>query len=281
MIGWECDDTPFHCSCGAVLEACPFYQHIGKTFLENGLPFAFSHFGTAYQLLYNERLNNLLTRNITKIQNSTLEKLRDNIIRHAPVLSGKMKLFDRANELFMATALEYSNASVFVDASKDPYRLRHLQHINALDINILHLVRDLRGVILSFRKNHGITDLALATRLWVQDQANILRLIREFPSVQRIYYEDICNDVDTSLATIAQFVDVPPMKFSGDLQSAEHHILGNSMRLDGPSKIVNSERWRKEFSDGEMKTIQQEARKAVIHHNNPELKEIIEQYIEH
>lgn len=281
MIGWEYDDTPFYCSCGATLETCPFYQYIGKIFRDNGLPFAFSHFGTAYQLSRNERINNLLTRNFPKIQNSTLEKLRDKVVRHTPILSTKMQQFGRANALFMSTALKHSGTHIFVDASKDAFRLRHLQQINDLDINILHLVRDLRGVILSFRKNRGIEDMALATRLWIQDQVNILRIAEEFPSVLKVYYENICNDTEGSLAMISRFMDLSPMSFSGDFKSASHHILGNSMRLDGTSKIVNSERWKKELSDREIETIQQEAKKQLTRRNDPKLTEIIEQYIEH
>ncbi len=280
MIGWEYDDASFSCSCGAVLKDCPFYQHIGKTFVDNGLPFSFSNFGTAYQLFRSGRLNNLFTRNISRLQLSAIEKFRDNIIRHIPVLSGRMQQFDRANELFMATALEYSGAHVFIDASKDPYRFRHLKHINSLDIKIVHLVRDLRGVIHSFRKNSGITDLSMATQRWVQDQADILRLAAEFPSVMRIYYEEICNDVDSSLAKISNFVDEQPINFSGDFKSTEHHILGNSMRLDGPSKIVNNERWKKELTDMEINTIQQVARNALLYYKNPALEEIIEHYLE-
>jgi hypothetical protein len=278
MEGWEYEDTPFYCSCGEALEECPFYRQIQEAFYNKNLPFDFSHFGTAYRFTKNDRINRLLTEKIPFMHNPSLERLRDNIIRNIPPFSGLMRRFDKANHLFISTSLQYNHASVFVDASKNPYRLRHLRHVEGIKLYPLHLIRDLRGTIHSSKKNRG-WDTALATRIWLREQANILHITSEFDPVLRVYYEDVCDDVNTSLARIADLVELPAEHFCGDFKTVEHHVLGNSMRLSGPSNIKKSESWKRELSDEDMDTIKRITHEELKHYKNDTLDEIVHHYL--
>ncbi|MBK7814091.1 MAG: hypothetical protein IPJ52_07155 [Rhodocyclaceae bacterium] len=78
MIGWDFEDgEEFRCSCGATLDRCPLFVSIAKAFADHGLPFRTNRFGTAYQLVADERLNRYLTTNLPRSRNSTVERLRD------------------------------------------------------------------------------------------------------------------------------------------------------------------------------------------------------------
>jgi hypothetical protein len=279
MEGWEYSDAPFYCSCGESLEECPFYQNMQKAFQQKYLPFEFSNFGTAYRFSKYDRLNRLLTEKLPFIHNPSLERFRDKIMRGIPPFSGQMRRFDKANHTFISTSLQYNNASVFVDATKNPYRLRHLQHVEGIKLYPLHLIRDIRGTVHSSKKNRG-WDTALATRIWLKEQASILDITKEFAPSIRVYYEDICDDIDTTLTRIANFVGLPAEQFSGDFKTVEHHVLGNSMRLSGPSNITKSERWKTELTHKDFDTMKRVINEELKQHNNVKLEEIVHHYLE-
>lgn len=279
MEGWEYDEAPFYCSCGEPLEQCPFYQSIQQTFQNKKIPFVFSHFGTAYRFSKNDRINRLLTEKLPFIQSPALERARDQLIRTIPPFRAKMIQFDRANQEFITAALQYSHADVFVDATKNPYRLRHLQHVNGIQLYIIHLIRDLRGTIHSSMKNRG-WDIDLATRIWIREQASILQVLKEFQPTLQIYYEDICDKVDTTLAKISEFVGLPAEHFAGDFKTVEHHVLGNTMRLEGSSKVRKSERWINELTNNDLNTIKRISEIELKNYNNETLSNIVHHYLE-
>lgn len=171
-----------------------------------------------------------------------------------PPFAKTLKRQDLANRSFISAALEYSHSSVFVDASKDPHRMRHLSRVKDFDLQVLYLVRDPRGVSRSTMKTRK-WDATRAIEWWIRDQQNILRISTEFSSVLPVYYEDLCDSVNDTLARIHNFVNLQPEPFCGDFMAAEHHILGNSMRLTGQSNIQKNERWREELSQADIDTI--------------------------
>ena len=54
------------------------------------------------------------------------ERLRDAVLGHAPVLDRRLQRQRRANELFIRSVLDTLGATVFLDNSQDPFRLRQL-----------------------------------------------------------------------------------------------------------------------------------------------------------
>ena len=256
MDGWNYEeDTTFLCSCGAILRECPFYLRIAGVFHEQGLPFDFREFGTAYRLGSNPRWNRYLTGALPLLRSTSLERLRDALVWRLPRVARTLSRQDRANRAFIQTALDYSGAEAFVDACKDPFRMRHLRRIPELDLKVLYLVRDPRGVALSNMTKRGWS-AALAARVWVREQASIQRVSAEAPAVLTVYYDELCDDVNGQLARIHEFLGVPPIPFGGDLAAAEHHILGNVMRLENRTAIKKDTRWQRELSAADLETIE-------------------------
>jgi hypothetical protein len=281
MEGWKtADPERFRCSCGEVLKVCPFFQRMAEAFGRADLPFRMPNdFGTGYRLLDNTRLNLYLTEALPWIRHSALEKARDAIVRRLPPFAGRIRRNDRANVLFIRTALTLANADVFVNADKTPFRLRYLRRIAEFDLQVMHLVREPRGVALTFMENRG-WDAGLAMRVWIREQRDILRILGEQPNTLRVYYEDVCDDTNAALARIERFAGVEPEAFGGDFRSADHHILGNAMRLDRVGSIVKSERWKTKLSAADLARMDTVARDFARAHPADPMVSILRHYIE-
>jgi hypothetical protein len=278
-IGWRYKDGDvFYCSCGRVLESCPFFQTMAKAFQDNGLPFDFRDFGTRYEIARSPRLNRYLTMELPLVRSNRVEGLRDALVRLNRVWARALDRQNRANLIFVQTALSYSGAHVFVENTHNPYRLRHLGRIPELDLAVVYLVRDIRGVVYSYMKNHG-WDLDFAIRTWFRQQSNIVRILKEFDHTVTISYERLCDSTDEVLASLHRFVGVQPRPFAGDFKSAEHHILGNVMRLTD-SKISKDIRWQEKLSANDLEAIRCAGLAFAKRNRGHPVSEIVGRYLE-
>lgn len=276
--GWSYGrDEVFPCSCGAALSDCSFFQTIAAAFQREGLPFDPRDFGTGYRLAHGTRLNRYLTAELPRIESTPLEIIRNQLVAHVPPFGRRLASQDRANLVFAQTALATRQAAVFVDAQKSPHRLRHLRRIRELDIYVLHLIRDPRGVTLSNMKKKGV-DAALAIRLWLREQAAICRIAQEFPKRVTVYYEDLCDRMDDTLAAIHRFVGIAPRRPPADLKSVQHHILGNEMRLGAVTAIAKDLRWTRDLSAVDLDAIARACGTFRRRHVNHPVSETIARY---
>lgn len=280
MEGWKTANLEtFPCSCGSLLKSCPFFAQIAAAFKQEGVPFSLNDFGTGYRIVGSNRLNRYLLEALPYLRRTSLEKLRDAMVQHVPVLSKRIAASDRATLLFMGTVLSLAEATVFVDADKSPFKLRLLRRIPELELRVLYLVRDIRGVALTFMENRRWS-AELAARIWITEQLDILRIMNEFPWRMQIHYEDLCDDVNDVLGRIHGFAGVSQEIFGGDFRSAEHHILGNSMRLDPTGKIVKSERWKRKLTRTDIASIETTARAFMRRNQDSPLSGILKRYLD-
>ncbi len=257
--GWDYPEgKKFYCSCGALLNECPFYRYIAAAMAVENLPFDYRSFGTKYVVTQKDnRLNHYLTGYLPLIKpHAALEKFRDKMIRNIPPWRARLDRQHQANKVFVRAALDYSGATVFVDAGKDPYRLRHLQSAREFAIKAVYLTRDPRGVVLSHMQRRGMSAQAVTT-MWLREQLAIFNVLQDFPGYLPVKYEDLCDRTDAALAGIHRYVGMAPQVFSGKDKDHEHHILGNAMRLRESDEIIRDERWRRQLSAGDLKKIEQ------------------------
>jgi hypothetical protein len=279
MDGWNyAPDREFHCSCGATIRTCPLFQSIAKAFREIDLPFDPRNFGTEYRLTKNRRLNRWLLAKPPLPLSSRAERIRDRVVGRAPLLAARLARHDLANLTFIRTALAYGEASVFVDACKNPYRLRHLRRLYDLDVHVVHLIRDPRGIALSNRTKRG-WDLVLTTRLWVQEQARIVQIASEFDARARLYYEDLCSRPDEVVRRIYGLLGLRAFPLPQDFKAVEHHILGNVMRLQDSGRISPDVRWRSELSESDQRQIQETALAVSRTRRGAAARDIVEHYL--
>lgn len=279
MEGWPYDQQDgFQCSCGSFLEQCPFFQYVEAEFHAADLEFRYNDFGTAYRLASNNTLNRYLTGKLPLIANTKMEGVRDKVVRLIPGFRDKIRLANKKNQVFLDAAFKYSGAKMFLDATKNPFRLRHLMRIPGLNIAALYLVRDIHGVAFSNMRKRGWS-AEKAAKTWIRDQRNILRILGELPLYYTVKYEDLCADTGAVLDGICNYLGLKPGVFSGTMTEAEHHILGNVMRLQNTGQIQADERWRGEMSAADMEKIACIAlRYAESHEQRPE-SNMIRRYI--
>jgi len=278
MTGFESKKgASFRCSCGKFLKECPFFLYVAKNFHKNNLRFDFKDFDTDYVFFNKYRLNRLL---FVSLNNDFIENLRDKLL--LKIFSKFFKRKDLANYLFISSALSYFNAKVFVDGSKSPYRLRHLKRIPNLDLKPIYIIRDFHGVVLSnierLREENKEESTEDATKKWIKDQLEILRILQGFSYI-KVYYEDICDNPNKSLAKIYKFINLKPCKIPKNLKSVEHHILGNDMRDSSSITITKSERWKSELQGRDLNKVNALALEFVKKNKNHPLSEIIKHYL--
>lgn len=280
MEGWNpSSGGDFPCSCGEPVQSCPFFTGIGELINQSGLNFGETYFGTGYRIVNPIRLNRYLTSAFPGGVAPWLENFRDNIILHTPPFSQRIRAIDKANILFIKYALEYANAKVFVDAQKDCYRINFLTRIPELNVKLLYLIRDMKGVVAS---NMRIKKwpVKLAINKWLQEQDKITRIFNRHKGGIIVDYDSLCEAPVEELNKIYRFSGVEPIRQFDDFRKTEHHILGNSMRLENIGTISKSMRWKSELTQDDLSVIYSVAEKFIQRYPQHLITPYIKQYLE-
>jgi hypothetical protein len=163
-------------------------------------------------------------------------------------------------DLYRAAA-EVSGASVLVDSSKHVSSAYLLRHVGAIDLAVLHLVRDPRAVAHAWTKVKARpgagTDAEMAryspakTSIYYTVQNAMLDAFR-FSRVpyRRIRYEDFTADPESTLRSILALTNDEDrsMDFLADsvlTLGSNHNVGGNPMkRVTGPTEIRQDDAWK-------------------------------------
>jgi len=162
--------------------------------------------------------------------------------------------------LFAAVAAE-SGARVVVDSSKQPARALALARTPGLDVFLLHLVRDGRGVAYSLGQRlpadgrgvqrelppRSVTRTALAWRL-VNALASRVRARATPQRAMLLRYEDYLADLPGALAPLAPFLGLAPDDLRARLTATDsfppgHAIAGNRVRMNGAIRLRADTAW--------------------------------------
>lgn len=279
MEGWRFEDPgEFPCSCGRAVQECPFFNHIERAFRDAGLAFDYRDFGTAFRLSESERWNRWLTANLPRLHSSRLEHWRDRLLRSLPAVTDRLVRTAQRNRVFIRAALNYAGAQVFVDATKTPHRMRYLGAVEGLELKVIHLVRDVRGVALSnMRKRNWAPDRA--ARVWLQNQEDIARISDEVGEVHLLFYEDLCSEPENALNGVYRFLGLAPQAGPVRFRQGEHHILGNVMRMRQDDRVQLDERWKRELSSAARTAIERTVRRRGARIRDPRVQSIIGRYL--
>ncbi|WP_347813368.1 sulfotransferase [Actinomadura sp. KC216] len=197
--------------------------------------------------------------------------------RHIPMLARDRLPADRAAlvaeyvdhylRLYRAVAGE-TGASVLIDSSKQAslaFCLRWAARTGRLDLRVLHVVRDSRGVAYSWTREVRRPEAdkggdEFMTRWspprtavhWNAENGAYQLLARRGVRVRRMRYEDFVADPRARLRDIARFAGLPAgdeaLAFVGDggaELTANHTASGNPMRFrTGHIDVRSDDRWR-------------------------------------
>jgi hypothetical protein len=245
----------YECSCGAVLAECPFFLQVKAHMDKQGVGFDMHRWELRHRYSANRTLERLVGGTLGS---RVLRSIRDPLLPLVPRYTARMRAFERRNAAFIRAALSVSGASVFLDATKIPARIRFLAGIEEVDLRVIHLVRDPRGYCHSVRKHTG-RSVESASREWASNQYHCDEARRSLPEVRWLQtrYEDLCTDPEGHLAEVCDFMGVPPLPAPEEYRSTTHHIIGNRMRSssDPRTSIRLDEKWRETLSGSEQQLV--------------------------
>jgi hypothetical protein len=150
------------------------------------------------------------------------------------------KIYDAARAL--------SGAEVVVDSSKVPPTAMCLSYNSNLDLRVLHIVRDSRGVVYSWTKvvtrpetatGEPMPQLRLrkSTALWLSHNLSMSGLTHRGVPVERIRYEDLVQDAASTVRGAWKALELPgpgelPMVDRTSIElKPTHSVAGNPMRF--------------------------------------------------
>jgi hypothetical protein len=251
------------CTCGKRLdipnietpaEACPFWSSVRRELVERtdrdsieSYPKLENHFGLKRRwprLLYEKRRPSALFRSYAELTRAFFESIR--------AVSGK---------------------PIIVDSSKSPARAFALGMMPGIDLSLVHLVRDGRGVRTSHRKTFkkdlqaGIMWDHKGHPMWKTVRSWIARnLVSEWVCIHlgpkrtmRLRYEDFAADPKAALERIGSLIeldlsDVANAASSGKPMQVGHNIGGNRRKKSGIITLrPDDEEWRTALSPTEQR----------------------------
>lgn len=238
------------CGCGEHFSACDFWQRVGVA------AFGGWHLVDVHRIL---ALRELVERT-----------------RHIPRLASPSRLTRDFTSLVSeyadyyakvyAAAARVAGASVVIDSSKHSALAHCLRWSDKLDLRVLHVVRDARGVAYSWTKTvsrpetDGAQEMtryspAHSALLWNAHNAAFGLLRRCGVPVRRLRYEEFLADPRAALGKVAAFVglDTAMMDLSflaeGSVELSRcHSAAGNPMRFRvGPIQLRRDDAWRRQL----------------------------------
>lgn len=265
------DPERYRCSCRALIRQCAFWNGISEDLDRQGYRFEVTDAVTDVR-----SIGSVWVRRVLRPlhRGRVLELVRDIVLAFSPVWRRQYPAIQSLSVAVMRAVLRRTGKQVIVDSSKVALRLKYLLRNRELDVRVIRLVRDGRGVALTYMdpsdfadsrdpslrgggmggdRRGEMLDMAAAAHEWRrsnEEAESVLRYLgRERQFVVR--YEDLCTAPESWLPRIFEFIGVDPAAYAQDFRKAEHHVVGNGMRLDSDAEIRLDERWRSALSIGD------------------------------
>lgn len=228
------------CSCGEPAGRCRFWRNVVADWRATVPGFSETEYAALQDRF--ERIRSLVTPWVDR--SSVSESFR------------RYSIYSRA--LYAAVA-RHSGASVIVDSTKSPARALSLSRIPGIELHMLHLVRDVRGVVNSWlqscrlaqqqgsRGRVGFGDNLRPALSWAVVNHFCERVQRNLTcDGMLVRYEDYSSRPESAVREIASVLGMsPPMpetsRNDGDRQL--HQIAGNDMRLQPVTRIATDQAW--------------------------------------
>lgn len=176
---------------------------------------------------------------------------------------------ERMRALFAHLA-DMTGSRVIVDSSKTPARALALSQVDGVDLRVVHLVRDPRGVVWSLRKKLA-KDLAAgvpkdsrvhpvwySAAAWSLTNAAASWIRRQLPRTLFLRYEDFVGAPVPTLEAVGELVgvDMAPLlgQVVGEMDLTDRHLVaGNRLRMNKTATLRVDEAWRDGLSPREQR----------------------------
>jgi hypothetical protein len=165
-----------------------------------------------------------------------------------------------------------SGARVLVDSSKHLHYLLATRQVPGVDLKVVYLVRDPRGVVNSWtRPKPEVVDgkvvhtmstrsLRYSAQNWARQRVRDRILLAGTGGLLRIRYEDLCRDPAATVQRIMKFAGHPEMAGAFDptnIVPANHHTAGGNPMRTGtePITIRLDDGWLCEMSKADQRAV--------------------------
>ena len=140
------DPERYRCSCGTLIRQCGFWGRVSESMARRGQVFdvtrAGTHFGAGASPLAHRLLRPLH-------RGPALEALRDLALALTPGWRASLRSLQERNAALAASVVEVTGKAFVVDSSKIAVRLKYLLRNPALEVRVVRIIRDGRGVALT------------------------------------------------------------------------------------------------------------------------------------
>lgn len=268
------DVTRYRCSCGELIQACPFWLEVRARMAKRGFDFEIGQARTDLRALatpYEQRLLRPLHRG------PLAEAARDVALLASPGWRQRLRAHQQRNLALAEIVLELSGKQVIVDSSKIGLRLKYLRQTPGLDVKVVRVVRDGRAVALTYTdpaqfadardprlkgggtgasRDHQRLSMEAAAREWRRSNEEAEAVLAQLDPSRwiQVHYEQLCADPEGTLKKVFSFIGVDPAAARLDFRNTRHHVVGNGMRLDTQSEIRLDERWREALAASDLNT---------------------------
>ncbi len=203
--------------------------------------------------------------------------------RGRPWNADERDYLDHLRRVLLASATVAGSPTVLLESSKHLSTAALLSADPSLDVRVLHLVRDPRGVAYSWTKQierpEALGELMPTYRpsrtalRWVSDNLGFRFLAGLGVPTLTMRYEDFLTDPEQGLRSILDFVEVPQPDAFGflagnraHLVTPMHSIAGNPLRFGGDDLLLRmDDAWRTELDARSRRTVTFICRPALGH----------------
>lgn len=235
------------CACGLPASQCEVWSNIFHT--------AFNMETLNVEQMETWRLNSVRYRFAWKMLLSIFK----------PQLKNDLKHYLKNIENLYRAISQTTGAKIIVDSSKRPTYAFLLGLIPTVDVFIVHLVRDSRGVAYSWKKKkiqqHTIGNPVYMRQFtplrtaWRWNISNLLTelLLQKSSNYLRVRYEDFVHDPTCELSKIFQLIglsknEIPTFKQKKIWLSANHGVWGNPSRFEnGEIELLWDNEWQSQL----------------------------------
>ncbi|WP_238742551.1 sulfotransferase domain-containing protein [Psychromonas antarctica] len=266
------DKDSYLCSCKTLVGECSFWQGVSEKMAKRGQDFCISDARTDIRTGATPYIRRLLK---PLVRSPLMELIRDSLLTLSPTWRKQLPQLQKRNADYISAIAEQAGADAVVDSSKIGIRLKYLLKNKDLDIKVIWVVRDGRGVSLAYKNPSEYADakdptlrgggagktqehgrgVETGAHEWIrcnQETQAVLATMDKNKWI-KVHYEDICNHTEKTLDEIFKFIGVDPNKKRLDFKAVEHHVVGNGMRLDDSDVIKLDDRWKIELSETDLK----------------------------
>jgi hypothetical protein len=268
------DPARYRCSCGREIRRCPFWLDVRDEMARRG----YAYEVTAARTDVTVGMTPYVTRLLRPLHRGpALEAVRDAALALSPTWRRELPRIQAVNAALAQVLCERTGKKLVVDSSKIGVRLKYLLRNPALDVRVLRLVRDGRGVALTYTDPAQFADaqnpalkgggmggdrredrlpMSAAAREWRRSNEEAEAVLRGLDRSRwfEVRYEDLCSAPESTLKNVLAFLGMNPDRTALDFRSVEHHVVGNGMRLDSGQEIRVDERWKTALNSADLRT---------------------------